>query len=242
MKTALKVGVLLAITTLCATAQDVTLDLPVGHPKDPPVIKGGPVEPEEEPEDDPNDEPAPVFFGEELQSASESVVFVLDVSGSMNQPAWDDELGYGGPLKITTAKREVCAAISAMSEEWRFAVVAYDDYIYMWRERLVAATEANKADAKAWVEARQPVGGTGTGPAVAIGLALDRQNALVVLLTDGAPNVPDPNPDWHRALIRDQNVQRAQIHVFGIEANTPAMRSFCQGVATDSDGRYVDAR
>jgi hypothetical protein len=256
-------SLLLALLAVCALADgDPDLDLPVAHPLDPrpaiappagpaiapmasaiaPAIAPAPVPPAPPPADDPKDEPAPVFYGEELESPSASVVFVLDVSGSMAQPAFSQESGYNGPRKIDTARRELVKAISMLPDSWRFDVVAYDDVSCLWRPALALADEEHKRDASAWVQSREPYGATGTGPAVALALSLDRSNMYVVLLTDGAPNVPDARPEWHRQVIRDSNAQRARIDVFGIEANTPAMRSFCLGVATDSGGSYVDAR
>lgn len=256
-------GALLGLLTVAALAGDSSLDLPVRHPLDlpPPAPVQPPPAPTETtlpasvaralesmpmpvpapvpPEEDPADEPLPVFFGEELDSESSSVVFVLDISGSMLQPAWDDQLGYGGPQKITTAKRELVKAIETLPRSWAFDVVAYDDIIYLWRPALVAADEANKADASSWVGSRQPFGSTLTGPAVVSALALDRENHLVVLLTDGAPT--GWSPDEHRKMIREGNSQRAVIDVFGIEATGP-MLVFAKGVASDNGGRYVDAR
>ncbi len=180
-----------------------------------------------------------MFFGEELGSESASVVFVLDISGSMNQPMWDDQLGYGGPRKITLATRELLKAINTLPTSWAFDVIAYDDCVYLWRPELVAASDEAKAAASRWVASRQPFGGTLTGPAVASALALDRDNHLVVLLTDGQPT--GYSPPEHRKMIRDANTQDAIVDVFGIEATGP-MRAFCQGVASDNDGSYVDAR
>lgn len=242
-------------------AADPGLDLPVGHPHDhrpraapalppeAPTLPASVVQALEEmplpvpapvpPAEDPQDEPLPVFFGEELSSESSSVVFVLDISGSMNQPMWDDVLGYGGPQKITVAKRELLKAIQALPRSWSFDVIAYDDCVYLWRPNLVDASDTHKTDAASWVTSRQPFGSTLTGPAVAAALALDRENHLVVLLTDGAPT--GWSPDEHRKMIRDANHQRATVDVFGIEA-TGGMLTFCKGVATDNAGRYVDAR
>lgn len=223
---------------------DPVTDTPQSAPEPKPTPPPEPVLPEPEPEiDDPKDEPPPVFFGEELESASGSVVFVIDISGSMYQPGWSFDLGYGGPQKIVTAKRELSKAIQGVPSYWSFTVLAYDDSVYLWRESLVDANEEHKASAVSWVAALTPLGMTGTGPAVAQALMLDRQNLLVVLLTDGAPNFPEANPAWHRRVINDANSQGAAINVFGIETDlNPGMKSFCVGVAVDSGGTYIEVR
>jgi hypothetical protein len=256
MRYSVAFGLLLAAVVL---AGDTGLDLPV-HPSwieqpatvtkvqsdltsvlpTPPLPPPAP-EPVQE---DPKDEPLPVFYGEELESASHSVVFVIDISGSMNQTIWDNELGWRTPQKIHIAKRELSKAISQLPSYWTFTVLAYDDLTRIWRPTLVDANLENKTLSIAWVNALQAYGQTGTGPAVVQALEVDRENLYVVLLTDGAPNYPEPHlPDWHRRIINDGNYQRAKIDVFGIDtALQPGMRAFCVGVATDSGGTYCDAR
>jgi hypothetical protein len=163
--------------------QDPTepLDTPVGPPEKPVVVL--PIDPPP-PQEDPKDEPV-YFFGEELRSETSSVIFVIDISGSMQQSAYTIENGYSNPPKIVPAKRELRSAIRALPKHWTFDIVAYDDNTFLWRSEMTLASDEAKASAEAWVEALQPFGATGTGPAVSLALALDRENQYLVLLTDG---------------------------------------------------------
>ena len=61
----------------------------------------------------------------------------------------------------------------------------------------------------------------------------------VVLLTDGAPNCGAPGFNGHRTMISGANRGGATIDVFGIMTWGRTMR-FCQQVAGDSGGRFVD--
>lgn len=206
------------------------LDLPVTLDGYQPGAPGALIPPEQP--DDPRDEPPPVFFGEEIESDSQSIVYVIDFSDSMN---------YAGRLKI--AKREFARSVKGLPPAWRFNVLLYGCATRLWKPTLVVATDGAKAEATQWVEWSETIGGTGTGPAVAQGLMLDRSNLAVVLLTDGEPNCgvyPEPPiADKHRAMIRNANAQGAVINVFGIGARGE-FRAFCQGVATDAFGTYTD--
>lgn len=242
-----------------ALAQDPHLDLPIQHPGDyvppPPTtltaavaraLEVMPLPPPapDPPGEDPVDEPPPVFYGEELTSRSASVVFVIDVSGSMASAGHFDSQGTWVAAKerrVDRAKAELTKAVEMLPRAWSFGLIAYDSRVFVWRPALVVADEENKSAARGWIHALEPCDSTGTGPAVVAALALDRTNQCVVLLTDGAPNYPDSRPSWHRTLIRDANWQRATIDVFGIEASSE-MRVFCMGVASDAGGSYYDVR
>lgn len=191
--------------------------------------------------EDPRDTPPPVFYGEEIDTETDSVFYVLDVSGSM---AYDVEIYQGTDgltvisSRLTRAKAEVIRSIKGLSENFKFNVLAYDCAVGQWSPLMLDATPPNKERAVAWVSGLFPRGATGTGPAVAVALG-DRDNRSVVLLTDGSPNCGAGSPSGHRSMIRNANLQGATINVFGISARG-SYRAFCQGVATDSGGAYVD--
>lgn len=225
----------LAAPAWAQTAPD--LDLPVQGP-------GAPAQEEEEPED-PRDKPPPILYGEEIESRSDSIYYVLDISGSMD---WDSAsyVDLDGRQRVGTrlqrAKVELARSIRQLSSNFRFNVIAYDCGNRRWAPRSLPATPENRAAATAWVLALPALGATGTGPAVAVALS-EKENLAVVLLTDGAPNC-GAGSSWdttedHRRMIRAANSQGATIDVFGIAA-TGEYRAFCQNVAADSGGSYRD--
>lgn len=197
---------------------------------------------------DPDDEDPPIIWGEEIESESDSLYYVLDISGSMDWDAasytdLDGTLRHGP--RIDRAKVELIRSISGLSSNFEFNIIAYDCSARRWSPAMQVASDANKAGAIGWVRALQPMGATGTGPATALALE-ERENLAVVLLTDGAPNCGAGDP-WggsdtiaaHRTMIRVANAQRATITVFGIAASGE-YRAFCQNVAGDSGGSYFD--
>lgn len=249
--------------------QDVSgLDLPMGPVKygDPPPKapekekrkKGGyisgPTGDDEDDGDDPSDTPPPVFFGEEMEAETDTIVYVLDKSGSMTRGRAPYETLTGEVLRGNRWARalvEAARSIMGLPESFLFAVMAFDCGVQSWsrKGKLREATPENKASAIAWLAKIEPYGATGTGQAVA--WSIRRDVGLCVLLTDGDPNCGLSAENGkkitsamgarkaHRKHIRDRNAHHVAINVFGI-ACRPRLRAFCQGVATDSGGSYFD--
>jgi hypothetical protein len=236
-----------------STGVPAELDLPLtkpvlAQPQPPPPA------PDDGDEDDPRDEPPPIIYGEEINSESDTIFYVIDISCSMD---WDRQSyttldgSRANGNRMERAKTELSRSIMGLSRNFKFNCLAYDCGTRMWQGSMKEADDANKASALGWVRSLQPTGATGTGPACAQALANDRTNLSVVLLTDGAPNcgVPEDNNwyNWsesaviagHRRMINDGNSQRATINVFGIAASG-TYRSFCVAVASDSGGSYFD--
>lgn len=178
------------------------------------------------PEGDPRDEPPPVFFGEEIESENDTIIYVIDCSGSM------------GRNRMDKAKAELKRSISGLPSNFSFNIISYHCYMIGLWPSLQRATDSNKDSARAWVDTLGASGGTATGPATALALN-EKQVMSVVLLTDGGPNCGASGKDGHRRMINDANSQRATISVFGISASGD-YRAFCQQVAADSGGAYTD--
>lgn len=220
------------------------LDLPVKPPRspyDPPELLPPPAEEGED--EDPRDTPPPTFYGEEIDAESDELIYVLDISGSM--AVWDFGRPYvnedgqqaNGP-RWDRARAECIRSIRGLAESFRFSLVLYNCSTSAWSVELVEASAENKAAAVAWLRNVNWVqGGTGTGPGTVLGLGFGARN--VILLTDGEPNCGAAGTEGHRRMIAAGNTQGARIDVFGIDARGQ-WRAFCQAVAADSGGRYVD--
>lgn len=221
------------------------MDLPVAPVKfgDPPSSEPPEPEPvEEDPLEDPRDSPAPVFYGEEIETQGDTLIYVLDVSCSM---AWgvsqayetfDGQTAHGS--KLDRAKAELEKSIRGLAPNFAFNIVAYSCNLLRWASSLQEASDPNKSAATAWARSLQATSSTATGPAVALALQ-DRTNFSVVLLTDGEPNCGADGCHGHRQMIAAANTHGATISVFGISASG-GYRLFCQQVASDSGGTYMD--
>jgi len=197
---------------------DKEIDLPIEKPKIQTI-------PEEK------DPEGPEFYGEELGSDSDTLVFVVDCSCSM----------YGS--RIAKAKAEVAKAINSLSKNFKFSVVTYTCYIKVWQNKLMDATDANKSSAIGWVSGQQAASATDTGTGVKVALKLDAKNKLVVLLTDGAPNCLGSgygNENDHLSVILGANSQAAKIDVFAIQPWGSSMKQFCQNIAQKTGGKFKE--
>jgi hypothetical protein len=237
----------LLVSLLCATgigAQTKSntwpgdLDLPVSQPR----FGDAPPAPVPDPaEDDPRDEPPPVIYGEEIESETDTIFYVIDISGSMYGDFQSYTTVFGQQAtgsRLDRAKAELFRSIQGLSPNFKFNIVAFDCATRLWSQVMQEANESNKIIAAVWTIGLQAGGATGTGPATALALG-DKQNHSVVLLTDGAPNCGAFGDDGHRQMIRAANTQGATINVFGIAASG-TYRAFCQSVAADSGGSYFD--
>ena len=202
------------------------------------------------PSDDPRDEPPPVFYGEEIEGDTNSVIYVIDNSGSMSLTVepYQDENGQviSAGNRLDRAKMELRRSISSLPDSFHFNVIFYDECTMHCFRAKQQATAANKAAAFAWIASVQPDGWTNTGLAVAEALR-DKENTAVVLLSDGSPNFLDCGMVYvgtfqqHRDLIRNTNTHRATVNAFGIGlAADRDARSFMQAVAAENGGSYVE--
>lgn len=256
---ALIVTIAIALVSTPTSAQSSDLDLPItpvkfgdtppapskavptdGPPTTPTPVDTKPPVPDDD-DDDPRDSPPPIFYGEEIQTETDSIFYVVDTSGSMDVNGSTFESIDGSIVsgtKFDRAKAELKRSISGLSDNFEFNIIAYSCWINIWSMQMQQATPASKSAAYAWIDARYTDGGTATGPATAGALTF-RENFCVVLLTDGAPNCGGSDFSSHRSMIRSANTQGAVINVFGIAATGP-YRAFCQGIAADSGGQYFD--
>jgi secreted protein with Ig-like and vWFA domain len=171
--------------------------------------------------------PLPEAPEHEVESTNDTLVYVIDVSGSMNTEQ-----------RLAKAKRETSRSIASLPPSFRFNVVTFSCVLRKLWPELRRADGAAKGEALAFVESLTASSGTGTGPGTALALS-DRQVEAVALLTDGAPNCGARGVQGHRTMINTSNVQRAVINVFGIAAGGD-YRTFCMNVAADSGGSYYD--
>ena len=213
------------------------LDLPVNRPSKELTSTELPPPPPEPP----SLEEPPDFYGEPLVSENSTLCYVVDVSCSMG---WDtktyvDEEGntkWGN--RLTRAKCELRKSISSLPKNFKFNIVDYSCTLRKWSSILKEANEPNKLAATGYVNSLYPNGGTGTGPAVVLALQ-DKEVKKIVLLTDGAPGCGGSTPNVHRAMIKTHNTQGASVDVFGIGAYS-TYKQFCQNVANDNNGAFID--
>lgn len=158
------------------------------------------------------------FYG--VRSAAQTVVFVVDCSGSMA----DDG-------RLERAKIELRRAVSGLQFPQRFTVIFYDDEpIPMPGLGLKSVDTAAKDQFVAWLRLIQPDGGT--DPRVAIRMAIGLNPDAIYLLSDGA--FPDGTVEDVAAGNRKKRVPIHCIDLAGGSAGDHLRR-----IARDSGGQYA---
>lgn len=132
------------------------------------------------------------------------VVFVLDLSGSMEWPM--DEAGADGKtrrsIRLDFAKRELRRAIDAISPNAQFNLVTFngDNKAEVWSKELLPANDRNRERFKKYVDGLKALGGTNLWSgleealkikSLVLGSRYDANADEVFVLSDGAPTVGD---------------------------------------------------
>lgn len=208
------------------------IDLPIGAPQD-----GYSMEWEDD--DPPDEDDGPSLYDEDLPTETDSLIYVIDISGSMD---WGNSSYTGldgnptSGTKLDRAKVELIRSVGQLTDDFEFNVVAYDCNMRRWAPARQKADAGNKTSAAQWVGGLSAGGATGTGPATALALG-DKENYTVILLSDGAPNCGASGTSGHLSMIAGANTQGATIHTFGIAA-TGQFEAFLRTIADTTGGRY----
>ncbi len=97
-----------------------------------------------------------------IPTTSTNVLFIIDVSGSMDDLVVEIEKfqGYRDRKRFTIVQTELMNAIEGLTANTNFDIVAFATDIKPWKGRLVPANVVNKDAAKGWARGLKPIGGT----------------------------------------------------------------------------------
>ncbi len=116
--------------------------------------------------------PEAEFIG--IPTPSRKVVFVIDISGSMEEEVVDQqpfrERGFTRFRKLDIVQEELARSIEGLGPEVRFNLFAFATEIHPWRKKLVPANALNRRSATAFVRGLQPLGGAAAAAAASAGL------------------------------------------------------------------------
>jgi hypothetical protein len=159
---------------------------------------------------------------------AERLVFVLDVSGSMQG------------RRFQAAKRELVQAIDNLQAKAKFGIVVFNSTVGRWHDDLVPATAANKQEAIRFIENQNPQASTSTFNALEAALAYDIE--AIYFLTDGAPTsgkILAPADIIH-TVIDGNRLRRISIYTIGIApgfSGSPTDQ-FLKSLAEENLGTY----
>lgn len=188
----------------------------------------------------------PRYHGIDIHS--DDVVFVVDVSSSMDWP-WEKE-----PQRIDIALAELKRTLSALTPDVRFDVVVFAEDVRRWKKESVPATAENTAAAAAWAEGAmaQPAGDTFLYEAVSTALDAHPSADTLFVLTDGNPTAGTYwTADGLIASVRAwTRYRRTAMHTIGLSLlnldrgrpnlseNPAVMKQVLSGIASATSGVY----
>ncbi|MFT7463503.1 MAG: HEAT repeat protein [Pseudohongiellaceae bacterium] len=137
-----------------------------------------------------------------IETKSENIVFVIDVSKSMEEPFGDPERlartgrEYKSLQRLAIVKEELINTIQSLPESTGFNIVAYATEAELWKRRASKANVLNKNNASTWVGKLKPAGGDGAGFRARMGLSADsaskgQTNTHLALMTAFGEEVDD---------------------------------------------------
>lgn len=188
------------------------------------------------------------FFGIDVRSRR--LAFVIDVSGSMNEPV---EKG-ARETRAQRAKEELVRAIRGLEDGAWFNIVLFSNDVRPWKDSMQLADAESRNSAVAFVEAAAVVGSTATYDALEFGFRLgdvgkgkqrgadpsgDARLDTIVFLSDGKPTTGRVvDPDAIRTAIREwYRSRRVTVHTIGFGKDVDV--GFLDGLAKDTGGTSV---
>ncbi len=186
-----------------------------------------------------SDRSAASFYG--LSVRSNSVAFVIDVSGSMSAKAKgraSTRQGGKTQTRLEVAKDQLATTVEGLGEGVNFNIIVYGTRVRTWSSELKSMGKKTRQGALDFVQEIALAGGTNTfgGLMAAFG---DAEVDTIYLLSDGQPSAGElRNPDEIRERIKLLNATRkVRIHCISIGQASGFMRE----LAKDTGGRYVEA-
>lgn len=175
----------------------------------------------------PDDRYQPTFYGVTL--GSRRILFVLDVSTSMDYPARPGKYGTATETKLQQVKRELEQTLSRLAPSTKFDILFFAGDVKRWQGRLVKAGPENVAAARAFVRAQTSRPATNLYGALAEALDLGAPGSVssrvgrdvdsIVLLSDGWPSVGEfVEPEQVVGIVTAANrFSRTRIHTIEVE-------------------------
>ena len=195
----------------------------------------------------PNGTVARGFFGIPVQGSR--VVFVIDISGSMQtpHPTRTGTSATPAPTRYEVAAQELERAVDALPPDARFNVVLFSDGVQVWRKGFVAPTDERKTALHRMLRGTGPNGGTNLFGGLEKAFELESTLAgsryrtpadEVFLLSDGEPSAGEIiEPGSILTVIRELNlVSQARVHTVFMGSGHS---SFMQTLAKNNGGKYV---
>ena len=207
----------------------------------------------------------PAFFGMEV--VAKNVIFLLDVSGSMEKiDALPEEpgdkqpggTGVGAPdtdkpkdmapnparQRLKRVQNELIRTIEKLPDDVMFNIITFNHEIKMMSQGLKKATGRNKREAITYVRNFEAQGETWTDHALRQAFSAGNLRAIF-LLSDGAPRRDNTLLDTGPILqwVREANrFKRVRLNTVGFAQAGKKLRSFMKNLAQQNNGQYIELK
>ncbi len=145
---------------------------------------------------------------DEKEVQAKDVIFVLDTSGSMAEEG-----------KMEKAKSALRFGVNSLNARDRFNIISFAGEEHLLSERVAAATEESKKEAREFIERMKATGGTNINDAVLAAfkqLQTSERSQMIVLITDGQPTVGVTQAAKILSNAKEANKSNARLFTFGV--------------------------
>ncbi len=109
-----------------------------------------------------------------VTTPSRSILFVIDVSGSMEQEIVERHRFEGGSYpsfqRLDIVKTELARTVERLDPNVSFNILSFATDVKPWKKRLVPANVLNKSSATSWTQRLEAIGGASKEEFAAVGL------------------------------------------------------------------------
>ncbi len=188
------------------------------------------------------------FYG--IPTFSNKLLFVLDVSGSMNDLAHEGASGErGNERKIDVLRKELAGVIDLLDETKTFNLILFNHRVIRYQAGSLKGDRATREAAKRWALPIEPSSGTNIGDALETAFRLANSSAdgrnyqavfdTIFFMTDGTPTSGKlQKPDDILAAVAEWN-KNAQVTVHAIGVGAQCDVKFLEALATANHGVFV---
>ncbi len=169
-----------------------------------------------------------------MQSKQRNIVFVIDVSGSMNGS------------KIALTRQAIITSLKALDKNDYFGLVAFSGSAYMFRPTMTEGD--NIQDAIEWVADLQSDGGTNMSTGLTNGVSIGATSPLtdasvdLLVISDGLPNEGSTTiPEILSEVGAEADDLNRQVRIFGVGIGYDLDQSLLNGLAKQTRGEATFA-
>ena len=179
---------------------------------------------------------AKTFFGVQLET--KRMVFIIDVSGSM------DELLHPRPgvetaeSRMAVARRELSKFLGSLDDGTLFNVIVFSTEAARWKpEGAASSTPSTRAEAQAFVQELRAFGATNLFGALKLAFD-DLDIDTIIVLSDGEPSAGEEvDPYMIRRRVAEWNEGRGSVvHAISVGGSLAILSD----LAADTGGTYVE--